>query len=248
MSTVVMIPSRMASTRFPGKPLADIGGKPMVVRVREQAEKANVGPVWVAAGDEEIKAAVEAHGGQAILTNPALANGSDRIWAGVQALIQNGMPEPEIIINAQGDEPLLPPELLTQAVAALQQHAWADVVTFAHKITSDSDLHNPTKVKAVCVGQGAYAGRALYFSRSLIPHGATAALRHIGFYAYRYAALKTYVATAPGALENTEKLEQLRGLELGLKYLVLETPHEPIGVDTPADLHAVLQLAGLLAH
>lgn len=246
MSTVVMIPSRMASTRFPGKPLADIGGKPMVVRVLEQAEKAGVGPAVVAAGDAEIKAAVEAHGGRAIMTDPNLANGSDRIWAGVQALMAEGMEQPAIIINAQGDEPLLPPELLIQSVQALHDHPWADVVTFAHPITDEADLHNPTKVKAVTVSQGQYAGKALYFSRSLVPHGATSALRHIGFYAYRYQALEKYVGTAPGSLENTEKLEQLRGLEIGLNYLVLTTPHEPIGVDTPTDLEAVLKLAGLI--
>lgn len=247
VNVLVLVPSRMASTRFPNKPLADIGGKPMVVRVVEQATKAGVGAVWVAAGDQVIVDAVQAHGGQAVLTDPAIANGSDRIWAAVQALVRDGtVTKPDIIINAQGDEPLLPPELLTQAVAGLAANPWADVLTFAHPITDVSDLSNPTKVKVVVTGSGATKGRALYFSRAGIPHGASTMLRHIGFYAYRYAALEKYVSAVPGALENTEKLEQLRGLELGLNYVVLTTPHEPIGVDTPADLEAVLRLAALV--
>jgi 3-deoxy-manno-octulosonate cytidylyltransferase (CMP-KDO synthetase) len=245
-SVVVMIPSRLASTRFPNKPLANIGGKPMVVRVVEQAQKAAVGPVYVAAGDTEIVQAVEAAGGKAILTDPNLANGSDRIWAGMQALMADGMARPDIIINVQGDEPLLPPELLTQAVEALKNTPWADVVTFTHPITDEGDLTNPTKVKAVVVGSGPFAGKALYFSRCSVPHGAGTMRRHIGFYAYKYDALAKYVSTPAGELENTEKLEQLRGLELGLNYLVLSTHHEPIGVDTPADLEAVLRLAGMM--
>lgn len=242
MRVVVMIPSRMASTRFPNKPLADIGGKPMIVRVMEQALQAKVGEVWVAAGDQVIVDAVEAVGGKAILTDADLANGSDRIWQGVQRLMAKGMPQPEIVINAQGDEPLLPPELLRDAVAVFAAKPEVDVVTFAHPIVEEADIVNPTKVKAVTTRDG----RALYFSRSPIPHGAKEMTRHIGLYAYRYAALARYVAEVPGYLENTEKLEQLRGLEIGLHYHVLMTKHEPIGVDTPADLEAVLKLMKLV--
>jgi 3-deoxy-manno-octulosonate cytidylyltransferase (CMP-KDO synthetase) len=246
MSTLVMIPSRLASTRFPNKPLADLGGKPMVVRVYEQALKARCGAVYVAAGDEGIAAAVRAAGGQVVMTDAGLPNGSERIWQGVQRLMVQGVPQPEFIINAQGDEPLLPPELITQAVAALQADEGVDVVTFAHEITDRGDINNPTKVKVVTTR----TGRALYFSRHAIPYGAAEAglplLRHIGFYGYRYAALKRYIETGEGKLENVEKLEQLRGLELGLHYHIITTPHEPIGVDTPADLEAVKRLMGLL--
>lgn len=242
MNVVVMIPSRMASTRFPGKPLADIGGKPMVVRVWEQASKAGVGEVVVAAGDAEIVQAVEMHGGKAVLTDASLANGSDRIWQGVQRLMEQGMPKPDIIINAQGDEPLLPPELLVETVKVFAEKPEVDVVTFAHPIKDEADIANPTKVKIAMSGQR----RALYFSRSPIPHGAPVMLRHIGFYGYRYDALERYVNAPVGELENVEKLEQLRGLEIGLHYLVLETHHEPIGVDTPADLEAVKKLLALL--
>lgn len=237
MQVVVMVPSRMAATRFPGKPLADVGGKPMVVRVMEQAEKAKVGEVWVAAGDEEIVRAVEAHGGKAVLTDAALPNGSERIWQGVQRLMARGMAKPEIIINAQGDEPLLPPELLTETVRIFKERKDIDVVTFAHEMRDEAEKNNPTKVKIAMTGDG----RALYFSRSPIPHGAAVMARHIGFYGYRYEALARYVSAPVGELETLEKLEQLRGLELGLRYFVGWTKHEPIGVDTPADLDAVLK-------
>lgn len=237
MFTVVMIPSRMGSTRFPGKPLADIGGKPMVVRVMEKALKAKVGEVWVAAGDVEIMDAVECHGGMAVLTDADLPNGSERIWQGVQRLMAKGMKKPDIIINAQGDEPLLPPELLVETVRIFKERKEVDVVTFAHEIVEEADFANPTKVKVACT----HEGRALYFSRSPIPHGATVMARHIGLYGYRFAALERYVKAPVGELETVEKLEQLRGLELGLHYHVVMTPHEPIGVDTPADLQAVLR-------
>ncbi len=246
MTTLILIPSRLASTRFPNKPLADLGGKPMVVRVYEQAVQANCGAVYVAAGDEAIATAVQAAGGQVVMTDAGLPNGSERIWQGVQRLIASGTPEPALVINAQGDEPLLPPELITQAVAALQQDPSIDVVTFAHEITDASDINNPTKVKVVTTR----SGRALYFSRHAVPYGAAEAgvplLRHIGFYGYRYSALKRYIEAGEGRLENIEKLEQLRGLELGLHYHIITTVHEPIGVDTPADLEAVKRLMGLL--
>lgn len=238
MSIVIMIPSRMASTRFPGKPLVDIAGTPMVVRVAQQAQKAGVGNVYIAAGDQEIADAAKAHGIDAIMTDAALPNGSVRIWQGVQRLMEKGMPKPSIIINAQGDEPVLPPELFGECAAILTKRPEVDVVTFAHPITSADDFANTTKVKIATTG----TGRALYFSRSPIPHSANPMLRHIGFYGYRYEALESYVAAPEGILENTEKLEQLRGLEIGLHYHVALTHYQPIGVDTPADLDAVKKL------
>lgn len=235
MNVMILVPSRMASTRFPNKPLIDIGGKPMVVRVYEQALKAKAGPVWVAAGDQEIVEAVEAHGGRAVLTDPALPSGSDRIWQAVQRLMEQGEVRPDIVINAQGDEPLMPPELVTECVDAFARHEDADVVTFAHRITDESDINNPTKVKVVV----AIDGRALYFSRCPIPYKATEMWRHIGFYGYRYEALERYVAQAPTPLQKQEDLEQLRGMEIGLTYYVVPTHHEPVGVDTPADWERV---------
>lgn len=235
MNVVVMIPSRLASTRLPNKPLADIHGKPMIVRVIEQALQANVGATYVAAGDPEIVKVVQAAGYQAVLTDSALPSGSDRIWQAVQRLMAKGMAKPDIIINVQGDEPLLPPELLTQCVAAFKAHPEADVVTYGHTITNPAEIDDAAKVKIATTP----TGRALYFSRSIIPHGATQAVRHIGFYGYRYAALERFVAAPPSPLELQEKLEQLRGLELGMVYQVEMTPFAPIGVDTQEHLDHV---------
>lgn len=243
MRVMVLIPSRMASTRLPDKPLADIGGLPMVVRVLKQAEKANVGPCFVAAGDPEIVAAVESHGGKAVLTDANLPSGSDRIWQACQRLVEKGEAVPDIIINVQGDEPLLPPELITQCVEAFKRLPHADVVTFGHKMHDPKDIADDAKVKiAMARESDGLGGRALYFSRSIILHGAREVVRHIGFYGYRYAALEKFVAAPPSPLETQEKLEQLRGLEMGLNYHVLLTHHEPIGVDTQEHLDTVRAL------
>lgn len=238
MNVLVLIPSRMESTRLPNKPLANIAGKPMIAHVYDRAIEAGVGDVAVAAGAQEIVGAVEAHGGQAVLTDPDLPSGSDRIWAATQALMAQGKPRPDIIINAQGDEPLLPPQLLQQAVEAFKENAWADVVTFAHIIDTNAEMEDPGMVK-IAMGEN---GQAHYFSRSPIPHGASQMNRHIGFYAYKYEALEKFVSAKPTYLEETEKLEQLRGLDLGLKYYVGMTTEEPIGVDTPRDLERVRNL------
>ena len=239
-AVMILIPSRMASTRFPNKPLADILGTPMVVRVLQQAAKANAGPVYAAVSEQEVADVVEAAGFKAVMTDAALPSGSDRIWQGVQRLMAQGVEKPEIIINAQGDEPLMPPELITECLKAFKDKPDADVVTFAHKVTDEGDITNPTKVKVV-IGLD---GRALYFSRSPIPYGAKEMWRHVGFYGYRYAALEKYVQQSPTPLQKQEDLEQLRGLEIGLTYYVVETLHEPVGVDTPADLERV---KGMLA-
>ena len=232
MSAIILIPSRLASTRLPNKPLADIGGLPMIVRVLQQAQKAGVGEAIVAAGDQEIVDAVQAHGGKAVLTDPALPSGTDRIWQATQRLMEQGMPKPEFIINVQGDEPFLPPELITQCLECFQKHPEADVVTFAHPITNPADVADDAKVKIAMTPEG----RALYFSRCPIPHGDSPKVRHIGFYGYRYAALEAFVANPPSPLETSEKLEQLRGLDIGLTYFVELTHHEPLGIDTPEHL------------
>jgi 3-deoxy-manno-octulosonate cytidylyltransferase (CMP-KDO synthetase) len=239
-SVMILIPSRMASTRFPNKPLADILGTPMVVRVLQQAAKAHAGPVYAAVSEQEVADVVEAAGFKAVMTDASLPSGSDRIWQGVQRLMAQGVAKPDIIINAQGDEPLLPPELITDCVKAFAETPDADVITYAHKVTDESDINNPTKVKVV-IGLN---GQALYFSRSPIPYNAKEMWRHVGFYGYRYEALERYVKQSPTPLQKQEDLEQLRGLEIGLRYYVLETHHEPVGVDTPADLERV---KGMLA-
>jgi 3-deoxy-manno-octulosonate cytidylyltransferase (CMP-KDO synthetase) len=235
MKICTLVPSRMGSTRLPNKPLADIVGLPMICHVYDRATEAGLGDVVVACDDERIKQAVEAHGGRAIITDSALPSGSDRIWQATQRLMEEGLEQPDIIINVQGDEPLLPPELIQQAVKAFEDNAWADVVTFAHMIDQKAEMENDSMVKIAVDSNNC----AHYFSRSPIPNGASEMRRHIGFYAYRYKALEAFVATKPTYLEETEKLEQLRGLDIGLKYYVAMTHHEPVGVDTQADLDRV---------
>jgi len=239
MKVHILIPSRLESTRLPNKPLADIAGKPMICHVYDRATEAGIGKVSVAAGAQEIVDAVEAHGGSAVLTNPDLASGSDRIWDAMQTLIAQGEEKPDIIVNVQGDEPLLPPELIKEAVEAFELE-WPDVVTFAHMIDQHNEMEDPGMVKVVTDEKS----QALYFSRSPIPHGAEAMKRHIGFYAYRYDALEKFVNTEPTTLEEVEKLEQLRGLDVGLKYYIGMTTEEPVGVDTPKDLERVRRLLG----
>lgn len=238
MKVQVLIPSRMESTRLPNKPLADIAGKAMICHVYDRAMEAAVGQVVVAAGAQEIVDVVEAHGGAAVLTDKDLPSGSDRIWQAVQKLMEKGADKPDIIINVQGDEPLLPPELLKQAVQAFEENPWADVVTFAHIIDTKAEMEDPGMVK-IAMSEN---GQAHYFSRSPIPYGAEKMNRHIGFYAYRYSALEKFVASKPTYIETTEKLEQLRGLDIGLKYYVGMTTEEPIGIDTPRDLERVRRL------
>jgi 3-deoxy-manno-octulosonate cytidylyltransferase (CMP-KDO synthetase) len=237
MNVQVYIPSRMASTRLPRKPLADIGGLPMICRVVDQAKKAFVGDVYVACDDEKIARAVADHGGSYIMTDSSLPSGSDRIWQAVQRNIEKGIEKPDIIINVQGDEPFLPPELLTEAVEAFELD-WPDVVTFAHEISAEKEKSDPNIVKLVTDVHG----QAHYFSRASIPYGAEVMKRHIGFYAYRYDALEKFVSQTPSPLEELEKLEQLRGLNIGLKYYVAMTNEAPIGIDTPEDLEKARSL------
>lgn len=230
-----LIPSRLGSTRLPGKALMDIEGRPMIVRVWEQARRAGLGPVTVAAGDAEIVAAVEAAGGRAVLTDPALPRGSDRIWQALQTLMTEGEPRPDIVMNVQGDEPLFPPALLQEAADAFARLGWPDVVTFCHETADPEVVASPDCVKAVTREDG----RALYFCRYPVPYKSDTVKHHIGFYAYRFEALERFVAAGPTTLEELEDLEQIRGLELGLAYYVGLTEYRAIGVDTAADLEAV---------
>jgi len=234
-----IIPARYASTRFPGKPLADLGGKPMVVRVCERARASGADPVCVATDDARIAEAVRKHGFEARMTRADHASGTDRI---AEAASQLGLAEDAIVVNVQGDEPLIAPQLIARVAAALQRNPQASVATACHPIHDAAEFANPNVVKAVLNAKG----EALYFSRAAIPHprsGAPQALRHVGIYAYRVGFLKCYALLAPSPLEVAEQLEQLRVLWHGYRIVaVIEEGAIPPGVDTPADLQAVLKL------
>ncbi|MGH7023904.1 MAG: 3-deoxy-manno-octulosonate cytidylyltransferase [Caulobacteraceae bacterium] len=235
-----LIPARLASTRFPGKPLADLAGKPMVVRVCERARESGAAPVCVATDDEGIARAVRAHGFEARMTRADHASGTDRI---AEAAVALGLADEVIVVNVQGDEPLIPPALIARVAQALAANPRASVATACHPIHDAAEFANPNVVKVVLAANG----EALYFSRASIPFprdgGAPAAHRHIGLYAYRAAFLRRYARLAPSPLERAEQLEQLRVLWHGERIAVVVEPGPlPPGVDTPADLLAVLKL------
>jgi 3-deoxy-manno-octulosonate cytidylyltransferase (CMP-KDO synthetase) len=234
MNPVLLIPARMASTRLPNKPLADIAGVPMIVRVWRQAMAAELGPVVVAAGDADIVAAIEAHGGRAVLTDPELPSGSDRIWAALQLVDPQGAHD--VVVNLQGDLPALDPEQLKTVVAALRRSR-AEIATLAAPIDNEADKADPAVVKAVVAWDaGERLGRALYFTRSQAPSGDGTLYHHVGLYAYGREALENFVALPPSPLEKREKLEQLRALEAGMSIAVAHVDEAPLSVDTPADL------------
>lgn len=242
LKPIVIIPARMASTRLPGKPLADIAGLPMIVQVLKRAEEAAIGPVVVACAEREIKDAVEAAGGRAVLTDPNHPSGSDRIFEALQACDPNGAYD--AIVNLQGDLPVLDPAVVRAAMKPLGD-AGVDIATLVAEITREEEKTNPNVVKAV-VGfeQGADIGRALYFSRATVPHGDGPLYHHIGIYAYRRNALERFVRLSPGVLEQREKLEQLRALENGMRINAARVDTVPFGVDTPADLERARQILG----
>ena len=237
MSVAIIIPARMASTRLPGKPLAEIAGLPMIVHVMRRAEESGLGQVIVACDGEEIAAAVRRHGGNAIVTAPDLPSGSDRIWAALSAddrIIR--LSDDSVIINLQGDLPTFDSALLPPLVEALRTSG-ADIATLITPIVSADEHENPSVVKAVAaLDDTGKTGRALYFTRATAPYGEGVRYHHIGVYAYRYGALKRFVALPPSALEIREKLEQLRALEAGMQIAVLVANTVPLGVDTPEDL------------
>ena len=230
MRPIVLIPARMASTRLPGKPLADIGGTPMIVHVWRRAREADVGPVVVAADDSAIVAAVEAAGGRAILTQGDHASGSDRIAEALARL------DPErrhdTVVNVQGDLPTIAPEAV-RAAAALGE---ADIVTLATPIRRAEERDDPNVVKAIGTPIGDQRLRALYFTRARAPWGEGELLHHIGLYAYARAALERFVRLPPSALELRERLEELRALEAGMRIDIALVDGAPLGVDTPEDL------------
>jgi 3-deoxy-manno-octulosonate cytidylyltransferase (CMP-KDO synthetase) len=238
MNPILLIPARMASTRLPGKPLADIAGVPMIVRVWQQAMAARLGPAVVAAGEAEIVAAVEKAGGTAVLTDPDLPSGSDRIFAALESIDPGGAHD--VVVNLQGDLPALDPEQIRQVVAALIEsgaESGAHIATLAAPIDNETDKANPAVVKAVVAWEkDERFGRALYFTRATAPWGEGALYHHVGIYAYRRAALARFVALPPSPLERREKLEQLRALEANMSIAVARVDSAPLSVDTPADL------------
>jgi 3-deoxy-manno-octulosonate cytidylyltransferase (CMP-KDO synthetase) len=244
MTPIILIPARLAARRLPGKPLIEIGGAPMITRVWRRAVEADIGPVAVAAGDAAIVAAVEAAGGRAVLTDPALPSGSDRIQAALEILDPAG--RHEAVINLQGDMPFVAPDALAACAALLATQAACDIATVVAPETSAADRANPDVVKAIlAIAPGARAGRALYFTRSTL-WGEGPVWRHVGLYAYRRAALARFNAAPPSPLERRENLEQLRALELGLSLWASVIDAAPLSVDTPADLAAARAHASTL--
>jgi 3-deoxy-manno-octulosonate cytidylyltransferase (CMP-KDO synthetase) len=230
---LILIPARMASARLPGKPLVDIGGLPMIVRVMRRAEEAAVGPVMVATDSAEIADAVTAAGGRAIMTRSDHPSGSDRIF---EAL---GIADPQgratIVVNVQGDFPMLAPADIKAALAPLADPA-VDIATLALEITEEAERTDPNVVKAICSPVSPGRFRALYFTRATAPAGEGPLYHHIGLYAYRRAALARFVKLPPSLLEQRERLEQLRALEAGMRIDVALTTNVIFGVDTPEHL------------
>ena len=238
----VVIPARMSSTRLPGKPLLLIAGKPMVVRVAEQAAQSGAQQIWIATDHHPILAAVHEHGFKGCMTRADHPSGTDRI---AEVVAQQGWPDDTIVVNVQGDEPLIPPKLISAVAKHLYEHPECAIATACHPIHDEASFKNPNIVKTVLDKDG----NALYFSRAPIPYprdafaGKTAlpdnlqVLRHIGIYAYRAGFLRAYGQLAPTAIEQIESLEQLRALWHGYKIGVSITQDAPpSGVDTEADL------------
>jgi len=239
---VVLVPARMASTRLPGKPLADICGVPMIVQVWRRAMEADLGPVVVAAGEPEIVSAVIAEGGTAVLTLTDHHSGSDRIFEALESFDPDG--RHDAVVNLQGDLPTLDAALPGRALSLLADPD-VDIGTLAARITIDEERIDPNVVKAVVSADGqATQGRALYFSRAAVPAGDGPLWHHIGLYAWRRSALARFVTLPPSPLELREKLEQLRALEAGMRIDVAFVDTVPLGVDTPADLERARALLG----
>ncbi len=241
MNPLIIIPSRLAASRLPNKPLADIHGKPMVIHVWERAVAADIGRVVVAAGDQEIIDVITAAGGEAVLTDPNLPSGTDRAAAAL-AILSN-VDQHDIIVNVQGDLPNIESATLRAVVKALDAVPGADITTPAAIITRDEELHTDSVVKiAAEIADGAKSGRALYFSRNLIPHGPGPHYHHIGVYAFRRAALDKFMTLPVGQLPPRENLEQLRALAAGMHIEMVLVNQIPQPVDTPADLERVRNL------
>lgn len=236
MNPILMIPARLASSRLPNKPLADIHGVPMIVQVLRRALEADAGPVVVAAGDQAIADAVAAAGGRAVMTDPALPSGTDRIHQALGIIDPDGAHD--VIVNIQGDLPVLETKTVRATIEALTRMPDADWSTAACAITESDDLDPASGVNKVATAwepDGLF-GRALYFSKHPIPWGEGEVFHHIGLYSYRRAALDRFVTLPPSPLELRERLEQLRALEAGMRIEVARVETIPLGVDTQRQL------------
>lgn len=237
---LIIIPARLASTRLPDKPLADIEGEPMIVHVWRRAHAAEMGRVVVAADAEEICTAVRAAGGEALMTRPDHASGSDRVFEALSRIDPDA--EAEIVVNLQGDLPTIEPALIRECVSVLAAKG-PDIATLAAEIQDPEERINPNVVKIVGTPlPGGNRLRALYFTRATAPHGEGPLFHHIGLYAYRRTALERFISLPPSYLETRERLEQLRALEDGMRIDVAVVDTVPLGVDTPADLERARQL------
>jgi len=244
MNPIVVIPARLAATRLPGKPLADIGGLPMIVRVLKQAQAADVGPVAVAAGDSEIVAAVEAAGGRAVLTDPDLPSGTDRIVAALAELDPGGLHD--VVINLQGDIPFVQPAAVSAVARLLAARPDCDLSTVMVAEADPGERTNPDIPKVVAAMQpDGRSARALYFTRSVL-YGDGPVWLHHGIYGFRREALERFAAAPPSPLERRERLEQLRALELGMSVWAAVIDEAPISVDNPADLERARSIAQAL--
>ncbi len=230
---IVLVPARMASTRLPNKPLADIHGEPMIVHVWRRAVEADVGPVLVAADAREIVAAVEAAGGRAVLTGLHHQSGSDRIFEAISRFDPDG--RYDVVVNVQGDLPTIEPQPVRAALRALSDPE-VQISTLTALIRREEERTDPNVVKVVGTQIAPDLMRALYFTRAMAPHGEGPLFHHIGLYAYRRAALTRFVGLPPSPLEQREKLEQLRALEAGMRIDVAIVDTVPLGVDTQHDL------------
>jgi 3-deoxy-manno-octulosonate cytidylyltransferase (CMP-KDO synthetase) len=245
MKTLILIPARMASTRLPNKPLADIGGFPMIVRVAMQARAAKAGRVVVATDAREVLQTVEAAGFEAVMTRADHQSGSDRIFEALKKLDPHK--EIECIVNVQGDLPTLDPALIRQSLKPLK-NADTDISTLAAEIVRDEERRNENVVKLVGTLIGKTRLRALYFTRATAPWGPGPLYHHIGLYAYKREALTKFVKLGPSALETRERLEQLRALEAGMRIDAEIVKTVPLGVDTPHDLERARRIvAGMEA-
>lgn len=236
---LILIPARMAASRLPGKPLADIAGRPMIEHVIRRAEAARLGEVIVATDSEPILAAAEKAGARALMTRADHASGSDRIFEALQIADPDG--RARIVVNVQGDLPTLAADDLRSAVALLDDPA-VDIGTLAAEIVKVEERANPNVVKLVGSPVGPGRLRALYFTRATAPYGEGPLYHHIGLYAYRRSALERFVSLPPSMLEKREKLEQLRALEAGMRIDASIVSSVPLGVDTPDDLETARRL------
>jgi 3-deoxy-manno-octulosonate cytidylyltransferase (CMP-KDO synthetase) len=243
---LVLIPARMAATRLPGKPLADINGLPMIVHVLRRAEAAGIGPVAVATDSDEIAAAVRDAGGLAVMTRADHPSGSDRIKEAADKLDPEG--RHDVIVNLQGDFPTIDPAMIAVSIEPLADPA-VQIATLCAEITDEDEKTAPSVVKLIGTVVSPGRMRALYFTRATAPTGDGPLYHHVGVYAYRRRALERFVSLPPSPLEIREKLEQLRALEDGMRIDARIIGHVPRGVDTPADLdRARAALAALLEH